>query len=90
MLPSVNGAEADNALATKMGAHVTDTLPQEVFNNYFSVGADAMIIYRFHLAREKNPAAFNSRLKNKARIGILGTAPLSHNISKFTLRRSFL
>ena len=40
-------------------------LPMNVLNNYYSIGIDAYIAYKFHQARDKNPGNFKSRNRNR-------------------------
>jgi hypothetical protein len=40
-----------------------------IMNNYMSLGADAAVALRFHLARQANPRKFSSRAKNKLKYG---------------------
>ncbi|KAL7720649.1 Diacylglycerol kinase [Entamoeba marina] len=53
-----------------------------VFQNYFSVGADADIVMDFHQQREANPKKFQSPLKNKM---VYGMAYLNNARSKHEL-----
>lgn len=50
-----------------------------VMNNYMGIGLDAAIALDFHLAREENPAKFNSRFYNK---GVYFQLGLQKMISK--------
>lgn len=55
---------------TEAGIPISYTLPLDVCNNYMSFGMDAWAALNFHLARERDPSKFNSRMHNKAYYGI--------------------
>ncbi|KAL1503715.1 hypothetical protein AB1Y20_012187 [Prymnesium parvum] len=42
------------------------------WQNYLGIGIEAAAIHAFHVKREANPEAFNGRLKNQAKMGLLG------------------
>ncbi|CAF1010830.1 unnamed protein product, partial [Didymodactylos carnosus] len=61
---------------TSLTGDTSITLPQPVFNNYISFGADAQIALDFHKQRNSNPALFGNRMCNKVAYGLISTKTL--------------
>uniref|UniRef100_A0A0N5C8M6 Diacylglycerol kinase n=1 Tax=Strongyloides papillosus TaxID=174720 RepID=A0A0N5C8M6_STREA len=59
--------------------------PATTFNNYFSIGIDAQICYKFHKKRETNPELFSNRTRNKLHYIELGAAEMfSRSFAEFS------
>ncbi|CAF4326061.1 unnamed protein product [Rotaria sp. Silwood2] len=62
---------SETSLLDRWKIDVQATIPQPVFNNYLSFGADAQIALDFHEKRNANPGCYANRIFNKLAYGCI-------------------